>query len=221
MRQNLFMLSMLGLLAACSNVSTNHVPMSDVRMHSDGDVGTVLDVTDRVFFSFDKSNLSSESAVVLDELAAALLREENKGRKIRIEGRCDERGNREYNLGLGQRRANAVAKYLQEQGIDRDRMQIISYGKDMQYAVADGASIEEYYRINRVATVVLEDEIEIVEEHKDEASHNDAHEEADHHAGEAHDDSHDEHHETYEHSEEHDGDAERHEEGHDDAEEKM
>lgn len=201
MRQNFFMLSMLGLLAACSNVSTKHVPVSHVRAHCDGEVGTVLDVTDRVFFAFDKSNISSESAVVLDELAAALLREENKGRKIRIEGRCDERGNREYNLGLGQKRANAVAKYLQEHGVDHDRMQLISYGKDMQYAAVDGSSIEEYYRINRVATVVLEDEVEIVEEKKEEKHQ--AHEDADHHDGDA---------EAEEHSEEHNDDDAHHDE---------
>jgi peptidoglycan-associated lipoprotein len=79
---------------------------------------------------------------------------ENVGRKVLIEGHCDERGTREYNLGLGERRADSAARYLMDHGISGDRIRTISYGKDRPIA-AQGTQ-EEIYRMNRVAISVVE-----------------------------------------------------------------
>jgi len=79
-------------------------------------------------FDFDKSNLSDNARTILDKHAAWL--NKNKMVNITIEGDCDERGTAEYNLALGQRRAEAAAKYLINMGIDTKRIKVISYGHE-------------------------------------------------------------------------------------------
>ncbi len=95
-------------------------------------------VGDRVFFGYDKSNVTSEAQTVLQRQAAWL----NKYPSVRvtIEGHCDERGTREYNLALGERRANAVKDYLTALGIDRSRVKTISYGKERPVAMGSNAA---------------------------------------------------------------------------------
>ncbi len=83
---------------------------------------------DRVFFSFDKSDLTTESKSHLHKQAEWLKKHSHV--KATIEGHCDQRGTREYNLGLGERRADAVRKYLINQGIESNRLDTISYGKE-------------------------------------------------------------------------------------------
>jgi len=85
-------------------------------------------VGDRVFFGFDKSNLTAAAKDQLKKQAAWL---QNHGTaKATIEGHCDERGTREYNLALGERRAEAARKFLETQGIESSRLDTISYGKE-------------------------------------------------------------------------------------------
>jgi peptidoglycan-associated lipoprotein len=86
------------------------------------DLHALIDIN----FDFDKSNLQDNARSILDKHAAWL--NKNKAVKITIEGHCDERGTGEYNLALGQRRAEAAAKYLINMGIDAKRIKIISYG---------------------------------------------------------------------------------------------
>ncbi|MBI3516355.1 MAG: peptidoglycan-associated lipoprotein Pal [Proteobacteria bacterium] len=88
----------------------------------------VANVGDRVFFAFDKSNLSADASRTLERQAAWLRQWSNQ--RLTIEGHCDERGTREYNLALGERRANAVKDYLVAQGISASRLSTISYGKE-------------------------------------------------------------------------------------------
>ncbi len=94
---------------------------------------------DRVFFAYDSSELTDEARDTLAKQAEWL---GYHGRaKVNIEGHCDERGTREYNLALGERRANAVKSYLMALGVSASRMNSISYGKE-RLAVAgssDGA----------------------------------------------------------------------------------
>ncbi len=94
----------------------------------------VANVGDRVFFDFDKFAIKPKSRGTLERQAAWLKRNPNV--TITIEGHCDERGTREYNLGLGQRRANAVKKYLMALGIAENRIATISYGKERPVALA-------------------------------------------------------------------------------------
>lgn len=107
---------------------------------------------DRVFYAFDKSTLSDETKATLARQADWLKAHEN--RRVLIEGHCDERGTREYNLGLGERRADAAAKFLIDNGIDGSRIRTISYGKDRP--IEAQGSQDEVYRLNRVAIAVLE-----------------------------------------------------------------
>jgi peptidoglycan-associated lipoprotein len=85
-------------------------------------------VGDRVFFPTDHSDLTGEARATLDRQAAWLKKYSNLS--ITIEGNCDDRGTREYNLALGERRADAVRKYLVASGIEASRIQTISYGKE-------------------------------------------------------------------------------------------
>jgi peptidoglycan-associated lipoprotein len=88
----------------------------------------ITEVGDRVFFAFDSSELSSSARATLDRQAAWL--QQYRSVQIVIEGHCDERGTREYNLALGERRANSVKEYLVSQGVDANRLRTISYGKE-------------------------------------------------------------------------------------------
>ncbi len=101
-----------------------------------GDVYTGLDtveylasgVKDRVFFATNKSVLTTASRDTLRKQAAFMRKE--KDLTFSIEGHADERGTREYNLALGERRANAVKDYLMTYGISGNRLSVISYGKE-------------------------------------------------------------------------------------------
>jgi len=88
----------------------------------------VVNVGDRVFFGFDKSDLSSEARATLDRQSAWLKKYGSV--KVTVEGHADERGTREYNLALGERRATAVKNYLVAAGISAARVKTISYGKE-------------------------------------------------------------------------------------------
>ncbi|TRZ85166.1 peptidoglycan-associated lipoprotein Pal [bacterium] len=81
-----------------------------------------------IHFDFDKSNLKPEAQAILKAGAPAYLK--YKIYKLMIEGHCDERGASEYNLALGQRRADEAAKYLIDLGIEKERINTISYGKE-------------------------------------------------------------------------------------------
>ncbi len=93
-------------------------------------------VGDRVFFGFDRSELTRESQQVLNQQAAWLKRFPQA--RVTVQGHADERGTREYNLALGNRRAVAVQRYLVSQGIEAARVQTISYGKECPRAVGTG-----------------------------------------------------------------------------------
>lgn len=93
---------------------------------------------DRVFFSFDSSVLSSAAQDTLDKQVSWLKR--NSGVKVVVEGHCDERGTREYNLALGERRATAVKNYLVSSGVGSSRIQTTSYGKERPAVVGSNSA---------------------------------------------------------------------------------
>jgi len=88
----------------------------------------VINAGDRVYFDTDQYNIRDDARAVLDAQAAWL--ERYPAVKVRIEGNCDERGTREYNFGLGARRAAAVKDYLVGHGLSADRIETISFGKE-------------------------------------------------------------------------------------------
>jgi peptidoglycan-associated lipoprotein len=88
----------------------------------------VVNVGDRVFFGFDKYNLAPKARKTLQRQAAWLKRYPSV--LISVEGHCDERGTREYNLALGERRANSAKNYLVALGVNPNRIRTISYGKE-------------------------------------------------------------------------------------------
>ena len=88
----------------------------------------LIDVGDRIFFGYDETTISDESAGTLQKQYQFLTR--NPDLSVTITGHCDERGTREYNIALGERRASAVKNYLISLGIDANRIAVISYGKE-------------------------------------------------------------------------------------------
>lgn len=102
-----------------------------------------------IYFAFDNASISGDYEEVLASHAAFLV--SNPAKDVTIEGHADERGTPEYNIALGERRAEAVAKYLQALGVQPDQVSIVSYGEEKP--VAFGQS-EEAYAQNRRAVLV-------------------------------------------------------------------
>jgi peptidoglycan-associated lipoprotein len=122
----------VALLAACSHQATETTagtgapPAGGIVPGSQEDL--VANVGDRVFFDFDRSALRDDAKSTLDKQAAWLTK--YRSTNVQIAGNTDERGTEEYNLALGERRANAAASYLKAKGVAAARMTTISYGKD-------------------------------------------------------------------------------------------
>jgi len=109
-----------------------------------------IEVQDRVLFGYDSADLNDETKKILDTQVSWL--KSDAGIKITIEGHCDERGTREYNIALGEKRADAAKKYLTSNGIDAARIKIISYGKERP---AFFGTSEEILAKNRRAVTVV------------------------------------------------------------------
>ena len=117
------------LLSACATTKKQSGQMSgDVYTGNDTVEYLASGVKDRVFFATNKSVLTTASRDTLRKQAAWLRK--NSKISVTIEGHADERGTREYNLALGERRANAVKDYLMTYGISGGRLSVISYGKE-------------------------------------------------------------------------------------------
>ncbi len=117
------------VLTACATQKRQTGQMqSDVYTGSDTVEYLATGVKDRVFFATNKSTLTTASRDTLRKQAAWMRKK--KDLKFTIEGHADERGTREYNLALGERRANAVKDYLMTYGINGSRLSVISYGKE-------------------------------------------------------------------------------------------
>ncbi len=148
-------LSALFLLAACetppgaggdefgNGLNENGVPSELSRSFAEN-------VGDRVYFAFDSSVLDSEAQRTLERQAGWL--RDHGDLNVVIEGHCDERGTREYNLALGERRANAASEYLQSLGISAARISTVSYGKERPAALG---SDESAWSQNRRSVTVL------------------------------------------------------------------
>jgi len=155
--KSLAVLSAVFLLSACDSTSGS-------SSGADGKGGTsasgpakpgsqedlAQNVGDRVFFDYDSATVNAEGQRTLERQAAWLKQYSNMN--ITIEGHCDERGTREYNLALGERRAAAVKKYLTGLGVASSRISTISYGKERPAVIG---SDESAWGQNRRGVTVL------------------------------------------------------------------
>ena len=117
------------ILSACSTAKKTGDIDGDVYTGKETVEYLAAGVPDRVFFATNKSSLTTASRATLRK-QATFLRKNNKNLNVTIEGHADERGTREYNLALGERRANAARDYLMTYGISGKRISVISYGKE-------------------------------------------------------------------------------------------
>lgn len=127
-------------------VYTNQLPELVAGSQED----LVAHVGDRVFFDYDSSDLDDSAQRTLQRQAEWM--KMNPDVVVTLEGHCDERGTREYNLALGERRANSAKNYLVSLGINSSRLSIISYGKEYP---EDPASNEIAWSKNRRAVTVV------------------------------------------------------------------
>ena len=110
----------------------------------------IVNVGDRVFFEFDSSELTVDAQATLDAQAAWLMQYPDTN--ITVEGHADERGTREYNLALGDKRAFSVYSYLAQAGIDTNRMEYVSWGKERPEVI--GSDETAYSQNRRGVTIV-------------------------------------------------------------------
>lgn len=137
-------------LSACSSTGTGGGLFGGSECESKLARNFMENAEDRVFFAFDSSAISPDSAEILDTQVKWLKKFSNVN--VIVQGYCDERGTREYNLALGERRANAVKMYLISQGIAADRISTISYGKERPAVLG---SNEAAWAQNRRAVTVI------------------------------------------------------------------
>jgi peptidoglycan-associated lipoprotein len=116
------------------------------------EIAEEVEVEDRVFFALNSSNINSEAKKILDGQSEWLKSESNIN--IIIEGHCDERGTREYNIALGEKRANAARDYLISKGIMANRIKTVSYGKERPALIGSGEAI--WSKNRRAVTVPIE-----------------------------------------------------------------
>ena len=160
LKKFLMLLFVLTLVSACASTVKLEVEeeydvienqeQADKINEATAESSEKVDVPDRIYFGFNKYNISNDSAEILNLQAEWL--KSDPSINIIVEGHCDERGTREYNLALGERRANAVKNYLVKQGIAANRIKTISYGKERPIFVGTGEAV---WAKNRVAITVI------------------------------------------------------------------
>ena len=109
-------------------------------------------MSDTVYFDTDRYNIDTADMAALQSQAQWLAR--YPGKRIIIEGHCDERGTRDYNIALGERRANAAKNYLTSIGVDSSRITTVSYGKEKPIAM--GSDESSWARNRRAVTVTVQ-----------------------------------------------------------------
>ena len=138
------------ILSACSTAKKSGNVDGDVYTGKETVKFLASGVPDRVFFATNKSSLTTASRATLRKQATFLRK--NKSLNVTIEGHADERGTREYNLALGERRANAAKEFLVSLGVEPGRITTISYGKERP--AAEGSTSESWSENRRSVTVI-------------------------------------------------------------------
>lgn len=151
-------LAAMALLSGCGDKDTTSgaatgsgATASTAGVSPGSQADLVANVGDRVFYALDSSSLSGDARSTLDRQATWLSRHPQVS--IQMAGNCDERGTTEYNLALGQRRANAARDYLVARGVSSSRVQAVSFGKERPTALG---SDDQAYSQNRNATTAVQ-----------------------------------------------------------------
>jgi peptidoglycan-associated lipoprotein len=163
------MIGAIALLSACETASQKVVSGTTETSNNSGSASSSVEkkkslfaqarqtasdkliaVGDRVLFDYDSSSLNSSAKILLDAQSRFL--RANSDLNFIVEGHCDERGTREYNLALGEKRATAVRDYLVINGIDPDRIKVISYGKEKPAVV--GSNGMAWSKNRRAVTII-------------------------------------------------------------------
>lgn len=160
MKKLLMLFFVLILVSACASGSKTVVEEeydvietqeeADAMNSNTNKVVEEIQVPDRVYFALNKYNITNDSAEIL-KLQSEWLKAD-PSINIIVEGHCDERGTREYNLALGERRANAVKNFLVRQGVSASRIKTISYGKERPVVLGSGEAI---WAKNRTSITVI------------------------------------------------------------------
>lgn len=150
LKQGLGLACVLAVLSGCSSTATQDDGANSEVTTGTAPTETVNETQDAlanlqsvVYFDFDQSMLGSETRAILIAHAEAL---KATPRSVRLEGHADERGSREYNMALGERRSNAVRDFLVLQGVDSSLLESISYGEERPAVLG---SSENAYEQNR------------------------------------------------------------------------
>jgi len=153
LRSNIISIGVTGLLAGCQQPQAATTPgeaPETATEANDRACAEIVAAADRVFFEYDSAQLRPDARATLDALAARM--QQLPQCRFEIEGHCDERGTREYNLALGEKRANVVMSYLAALGVDATRLQTTSYGKERPAVTGTG---DEIWAKNRRAVLVF------------------------------------------------------------------
>lgn len=135
-----------------TSANTGQGTVGGVVPGSQADFVAFTQGADTIYFDTDRYNVDSVDAAALQLQAQWLAR--YPGKRATLEGHCDERGTRDYNLALGERRANAAKNYLVSLGVDPSRLTTVSYGKERPVALG---SDETAWSLNRRAVTVTID----------------------------------------------------------------
>jgi len=150
MKKLLGLFCVVALLSACSSTSSTGGLFGGSECENREARNFMANAEDRVFFAFDSSVLSLNAQEALDTQVEWLRKHDNVN--VIVQGYCDERGTREYNLALGEKRAAAVRDYLIDHGIAADRISTISYGKERPAVLGNN---EAAWAQNRRAVTVV------------------------------------------------------------------
>jgi peptidoglycan-associated lipoprotein len=150
--KKIFLLILFPFIIGCATQVSDSISSSSyATAESDQYISTKkldMDLDDLIYFEFDKASLSPNSK----ELISKYIEFAKKAKAIRLEGHCDERGTREYNLALGEKRAIEVKNYLIIKGISSSKIKVISYGEEKPI---DVESSESAWKKNRRVEISL------------------------------------------------------------------
>ena len=150
MKKLLSLFCAIAFLSGCSSLGFDGGLFGGSECESREAADFMKNAEGNVFFAYDSSTLSLDAQEVVDSQVKWLKKHDKVN--VVVQGYCDERGTREYNLALGERRANAVKNYMVTNGIESSRISTISYGKEKPFVL--GSNEEAWAQNRRAVTVV-------------------------------------------------------------------